>query len=147
MTMRPPHLANPAAFVWSYHRNDRLIAACARTQRSHGTLGDKQPLYGKDIERRAKRSSAGVRAAMAARLVNGAVAILKPTPAQIAMLTRLHPSTISLATHLPPEDLDEVRRGRMSLRQARARRRKPAGRRGTSIRHRCSTSSKRGGRT
>lgn len=34
MTMRPSHLANPAAFVWSYDQNDRLIAACACTERA-----------------------------------------------------------------------------------------------------------------
>jgi hypothetical protein len=35
VNMRPSHLANPASFVWSYDQNDRLIAACARTERSH----------------------------------------------------------------------------------------------------------------
>jgi hypothetical protein len=82
-------------------------------------------MSGRDIAKRAKRAPPGARAALAVRLTNG-VAITALTNEQAAKVMKLHVSSVSLAKRLPPSDLEDVRRGRVSLRQARAKqRRKP----------------------
>ena len=86
-------------------------------------LGDKQHLHGRALERKRKKSTFGQLAFLSARLFKGETAIIEPTPAR-PMLTGLSSSSIALAARLSPGELEEVRRGKSSLRKARATRAK-----------------------
>jgi hypothetical protein len=83
----------------------------------------KQPMSGQALARRVKKSSPAVRAALAARIARGEVSIASPTTAQTALLTALSAASVSLAKGASDEDLTALRRGVMSLRALRAKRR------------------------
>ena len=91
---------------------------------SNTATSGKEHLRGRALERKRKKATYGQLAFLAARLFKGETAIIEPTLGQTAALTGLSPSSISLAARLSPGELEEVKRGKLSLRQARAARAK-----------------------
>jgi hypothetical protein len=89
--------------------------------------GGKQPMLGKDIARRVKKSPPGPRAALAARVTRGEAPIISLTTRQTALLFCLSNASVSLAKSATDEDLTALKRGALSLRALRAKRRKASG--------------------
>lgn len=80
-------------------------------------------MHGRDLARRAKKTSPAQRAALAARLARGEVSIAALTTMQTAMLTHLHVGSVSLAKNASDDDLAALRSGQLSLRALRVKRR------------------------
>jgi hypothetical protein len=84
--------------------------------------GKSSPMRGKDIARRVQKSPPGPRAALAVKLTNGVV-ISALTKTQAALMTDLSPSSVSIAANSTADELEALRRGKISLRALRAKRR------------------------
>ena len=79
-------------------------------------------MRGRDLAKRARRSSAAIRAVLASKLMSSEIAISGLTRQQAAQLLHVHLDSVSLAGKASEAERDALRRGKLSLRQLRARR-------------------------